>query len=76
MCAVLHNHLMSVPWAEVEPQLQDGGNTVFLCDVVVPTAAAGDWQRTLDLLRERQVEWELSYTEDGVPAELESPRVS
>ncbi len=68
----LHNDRMSVPWAEVEPRFQDGGNTAFLCDIVVQSAEVGDWQRVLDLLRERQVAWQVIYTEDGEPAELPS----
>ncbi|SOD73468.1 hypothetical protein SAMN05892883_2764 [Jatrophihabitans sp. GAS493] len=61
---------MPVPWTEVEQQLNDDGNIASLCDIVVPAADAGDWQRVLDLLREHVIAWEVGYAEDGERTEL------
>ena len=40
----------------MEDQFRDGDNVAFLCDVIAPEAQAGDWQRVLDLLREREAQ--------------------
>lgn len=61
---------MTVRWVEVQSQLQDEGNDAFLCDIVVPDADAGDWQRVLDLLNDRRDDWQVTYSEDGVPVDL------
>lgn len=61
---------MHVQWTKVEEQLRDNGNSAFLCDIVVPEGETGDWQRVLDLLREHEIGWQVSYSEDGARAEL------
>jgi hypothetical protein len=66
----LHNDDVSVTRAKVEQLLKDDGNVAFLCDIVVPAAEVGDWQRVLDLLREHQIAWQVGYTEDGERAAL------
>jgi hypothetical protein len=65
---------MDVRWAEVQEQLQDGSNSAFLCDVVVPGADPTDWQPVLDVLHERLTDWHVDYFEDGERAEL--PRLA
>jgi hypothetical protein len=66
----LHNDRMPVPWTKVKQQLKDDGNIAFLCDIVVPAAEVGDWQRVLDLLREHEIAWQVGYAEDCERAEL------
>ena len=66
-----HNERVSVRWGiGVEDLLRDGPNTAFLCDIVVASAASGDWQRVLDLVRARSEAWRVVYREDGEEADL------
>ena len=56
---------MVVRLADIEPRLRDPDNWWFLCDIVVPAAVAGDWQRVLDLLHVNAADWRVEYSEDG-----------
>lgn len=56
---------MTVRWSDIALRLGDEENSGLLCDIVVPEAVAGDWQRVLDLLHAKAADWEVTYFEDG-----------
>lgn len=59
-----------MPWTKVEQQFEEDDKIACLCDIVVPEAEPGDWQRVLDLLREREIAWQVGYVEDDERAQV------